>query len=252
MRVLLGNWTLGRLDNIMSESSKIKDLGLRISFISEQFLDTDYEKSTLIGDMNTPEIFVINLEGVDCFTFIDYMEVMRLSDSFSEFKENLKRVRYRSGEIAFENRNHFFTDWREFNSDFVDDVTGVIGAQRTKVVLKTLNTKEDGGYFLEGIKPLKRKIKYIPSSAIDDSVINKLKTGDYVGIYSSIQGLDVSHVGIIINWKEAIYPVRKKPFSNGVNIRHASSAKKYRKVVDEDFRNYISDKPGIVILRPKD
>lgn len=237
--IYLGSWSKDKLESIMHKASRIKDAGSRIKFVSRQFLNLDYKESALIGDINTPEIFVINLEGVDCFTFIDYMEAMRLSDSFSEFKENLKRVRYRSGEIAFENRNHFFTDWREFNSDFVDDVTGVIGAQRTKVVLKTLNAKEDGGYFLEGIKPLKRKIKYIPSGAIDDSVINRLKTGDYVGIYSSIQGLDVSHVGIIIRDGDITY------------LRHASSAKKYRKVVDEDFRNYISDKPGIVILKPK-
>lgn len=34
-------------------------------------------------------------------------------------------------------------------------------------------------------------------------------------------------------------------------LRHASSAKKYRKVIDEDFRGYTSDKSGLIILRPK-
>jgi hypothetical protein len=249
MNVILGRWTEDKLDEILRESSKIKEAGARIDFLSRLFLGTNYKESTLIGDVNTPEVFVINLEGVDCFTFIDYIEAMRLSgskrisDSFSEFKENLKKVRYR-GKVAFENRNHLFTDWREFNTESVDDVTEKIGGQKTKSILKILNRKEDGTYFLQGIQPGEREIRYIPSDAIDDSVISKLKTGDYAGMYSEMQGLDVSHVGIIIK-----DPIRSS-ISNGVNLRHASS--KYKKVVDEDFRDYITTKPGLIVLRPKD
>ncbi len=240
MNILLGNWTRDKLDRRINESSKIKDVGLRINFLSREFLDMDYKEATLIGDTNRPEVFVINLEGVDCFTFIDYIEAVRLSVSFSEFQENLKKVRYRSGKVAFENRNHFFTDWREFNPDFVGDVTEQIGAQKTKHITKILNRKEDGTYFLQGIHPEHREIKYIPSDAVDDSVINKLQTGDYAGIYSETQGLDVTHVGIIIKEGDSIY------------LRHASSEKKHGKVIEQDFGNYISDKPGLIVLRPKE
>ena len=96
---------------------------------------------------------------------------------------------------------------------------------------------EDGTYFLNGILPQQREIQYIPSDAIDGSLIDKIKTGDYAGIYSEIQVLDVSHVGIIIKDRDLIY------------LRHASS--RYKKVIDEDFRNYISNKPGLILLRPK-
>jgi len=248
--ILLGKWTQDKLDHIMRESSKIKSAGARINFLSRLFLGTDYKESTLIGDVSTPEVFVINLGGVDCFTFIDYIEAMRLSgseqisDSFSEFKDNLKKVRYR-GKVAFENRNHFFTDWQKFNSEFVGDVTEKIGGQKTKSIIKILNKKEDGTYFLQGIQPVEREIEYIPSrrvesptDAIDDSVISKLKTGDYAGIYSERQGLDVSHVGIIIKERSSTY------------LRHASSEK--GKVIEQDFRDYISDKPGMIVLRAKD
>jgi hypothetical protein len=253
MDINLGNWTQDKLDHIMHRSSKIKDAGSRINFLSRQFLSMDYKESTLIGDANTEEVFVINLEGIDCFTYIDYIEAMRLSGSFSEFKKNLKKVRYRAGEVAFKNRNHFFTDWREFNSEFVDDATEQIGAQKTKSITKILNQKEDGTYFLEGIYPREREIKYIPSDAIDDSVMDKMKTGDYAGIYSEIRGLDISHVGIIIKDRESIYPVRKKvpaKPSNRVYLRHASSEKKHRKVINQDFKGYISNKPGLIVLRP--
>lgn len=237
--IVLGRFSEEELDRLIHESSQIKDVDRRIEFLSSQFMGLDYKESTLIGDINTPEVFVINLKGVDCFTYIDYIEAMRLSRSFLKFKVNLRKVRYKSGKVAFENRNHFFTDWQKFNSDFVDDITEEIGAGKTIRVQKRLNEKEDGTYLLIGINPVQREIKYIPSDAIDDSVINKMRTGDYVGIYSPVKGLDVSHAGIVIKDGDKIY------------LRHASSQKKQRKVVDQDFKNYIVNKPGIIVLRPK-
>jgi len=84
-----------------------------------------------------------------------------------------------------------------------------------------------------------RKIYYIPTSEIDDDLLNKLHTGDYVGIYTDIEGLDVTHTGIIIKKDDGVY------------LRHASSKKKNQKVVDEDFKEYVQNTPGMVIFRPK-
>jgi hypothetical protein len=238
--IRLGKFSQDELDHIIRESCLIGNAGSRIDFLSRYFLDIDYAESTLTGSENTPEVFVINLDGVDCFTFIEYVEAMRLSNSYSEFESKLKMVRYKSGVVSFENRNHFFSDWREFNPDFVDDVTKKMGSWSTMTVLKKLNEKEDDKYFVPGIRPVDREIFYIPSDAIAGSVIEGLKTGDYAGIYSPSKGIDVSHVGIIVTDKEGIY------------LRHASSQKKYRKVVDQDFKNYIAKKTGLIVLRPKE
>jgi len=237
--ILLGKWTPEELDSILYEGMKINDLGLRIKFLSAYFLETPYQESTLEGDINTPEVFVINLEGIDCFTFLDYVESMRLSSSFNEFKENLKRVRYRGGNVSFKNRNHFFTDWSEFNSDLIDDVTEQIGGKKVICVKKILNEKEDGTLFLQGIQPRERLIHYIPANTLDDLIINALRTGDYVGLYSTERGLDVSHVGIFIKEKSKIY------------LRHASSLEKHGKVVDQNFKEYIAEKLGIIIFRSR-
>lgn len=236
-RILLGKWTQEALNKILLKASEIKDLGERIDFISRRFLGIPYKGSTLTGGKDTPEIFAMNLREVDCFTFLDYVEAMSLSGSFQEFKENLKKVRYWSGKVSYESRNHFFTDWLERSGDFVADVTEKIGEKRMVEVEKTLNLKEDGSCFLPGIRPSQRVVAYIPSNAIDSSVLDKLRTGDYIGVYSPVKGLDVSHVGIFIKDGDEIY------------LRHASSLKK--KVLDEDFRDYIAGKPGIVVLRPK-
>ncbi|MBI5097774.1 MAG: DUF1460 domain-containing protein [Nitrospirae bacterium] len=237
-QIILGKWTREKLDDLLKESSSINDAGKRIDFLSGKFLGLEYRESTLIGDINTPEIFVINLKGVDCFTFLDYTEAMRISKSFAEFKENLKKVRYQSGNVVYENRNHFFADWIEFNSDLVEEATEYVCAGKSHQVKKILNQNNDGTCFLPGIPCRERKIVYIHSGDVDNVVIEKLKTGDYIGIYSEKPGLDVSHVGIVIKVEDNIF------------LRHASINS--TKVVDEDFLKYISDKPGIIVLRPKE
>jgi len=236
--IQLGKWTKKDLDHLLAEATSIAQIGPRIAFISGQFLGTPYKESTLIGNAGTHEVFTINLEAMDCFTYLDYVEAMRLSDSYSRFKVNLKRIRYYSGKVAYTHRNHFFTDWRERNPS-VTDVTGEIGRGRARVVPKRLNEKTDGTYFMTAIPIAERDVTYIPAEAIDNVVIDSLQTGDYVGIYAEAAGLDVSHVGIIIKDRDATY------------MRHASSAPSQRKVVDDDLKLYMRDRPGIVALRPR-
>jgi hypothetical protein len=238
--ILLGRFSYEALDLILSKASEIPDVGQRIDFLSGNFLGLEYQEGTLPGSDHSPEIFVINLLGVDCLTFVEYIEAMRLSKSFREFQANLKRVRYKSGIIGYTNRNHFFTDWIEHNRDFINTITGKIGARKTRQIRKVLNVKEDGTLFLPGIQPVTRDIDYIPSEHIDDAMFHTMKTGDYIGIYSDLQGLDVSHVGIVIRDGEMVF------------LRHASSQKEYRKVIDQDLRHYIMHKPGIIVLRPEE
>jgi len=239
-KINLGKWTEGRIDELLDKASSIDRPGERVAYLSENFLGISYEESTLIGSEDVPEAFVINLGHVDCLTFIEYIEAMCISKSFSDFKENLKRVRYRSGSLSFANRNHFFTDWKAFNSECVVDVTKLIGGEKCKEVSKRLNERHDGTFFVQGVSGRLREVVYLQSIHVDDAVISKLRTGDYIGIYSKEDGLDVSHVGIFINKQSDSY------------LRHASSVKKYRKVIDEDFRYYLEAKAGIIVLRPRD
>ena len=236
MKIVTGKWTERELDRLIVEAAKIGDVGGRIDFLSEKFLGTAYREFTLIGEIETPEVLVADLSGVDCFTFIDYVEAMRMSGSFDGFIGNLQKVRYKSGRVSFQDRNHFFTDWIESNRETVADVTGRVGGPATAVAIKMLNQKEDGACWLPGIRSLRRELRYMPSSALG-TALEKLETGDYAGIYSEKPGLDVSHVGIVIKGKGEVF------------LRHASS--KHGKVVDEDLGNYIANRPGLIVFRPK-
>src|SRR3989337_4043195 len=146
-----GKWTIPILDNIMCEAARITDTGERIGFISRQFLNTPYKESSLIGSLTVPEDLVIDLEGMDCMTFIEYVEAMRLSGTYAEFTINLRMVRYKKGIDAYESRRHFFTDWVGYTPQTVEDVTTIVGGEKPVRVKKGLNLKMDGDSKLPGI-----------------------------------------------------------------------------------------------------
>jgi len=232
-----GKWTTTILDSIMREAARITDTGERIGFISRQFLNTPYKESSLIGSLTVPEDLVIDLEGMDCMTFIEYVEAMRLSGTYAEFTINLRMVRYKKGIVAYESRRHFFTDWVGYTPQTVEDVTTIVGGVNTVRVRKRLNLNSDGTYILPGICITEREISCIPVYAIDNIVVEQIKTGDYAGIYSDKDGLDVTHAGIIIKDENDVY------------LRHASSRKDTYKIVDENLIKYLTGKNGLIILR---
>jgi hypothetical protein len=234
--VKLGKWTREALDRLIAEASAIPVPGERIEYLSRQFLGIPYGASTLIGNASTPEAFVINLEAVDCFTFLDYVETLRLVSAFEEFAVRLREVRYRDGLVSFSSRNHFFTDWAHVLPS-VRDVTREAGGGFIRTVTKLLNVQGDGSLYLPGIEPRQGAIDYIPAARIKN-ILGGLHVGDYIGIFADVPGLDVTHVGIFVQ-------------NNGQALfRHASSAANVRCVVDQPFLDYVADKPGIIVLRP--
>jgi len=204
----------------------------KIEKCSEVFLGVPYKSNTLIGSKDTKEKFVINLDGMDCFTYIDYVHSLVLSHDYYDFVDNLKLARYRNGIVSFETRNHFFYDW-SLNVKGIQDITKRIRKNKVTTVRKFLNMKSGGSVFLEGIPIRAVEISYIKAKFITPVYLKKIHSGAYVGIYTEKEGLDVSHVGILIKEDGKYY------------FRHASSIE--GKVVDIDFLEYIKDKPGIIV-----
>ncbi|MGT3291138.1 DUF1460 domain-containing protein [Yersinia enterocolitica] len=207
-----------------------------ISHVSSAFLSTPYEANTLIGGADTPESLVANFNGVDCFTLLDYVEALTRSRNQESFLNNLARVRYTWGQVDYLNRRHFFSDWFATEQYNAKDVTQDISTDYA-VADKHLNRKPDGGEYIPGLGIQPRKINYIPSKAINEQVLSRLKSGDYIGVYSPLDGLDVSHVGIVVHHDGQVW------------FRNASSLVANRKVVDSPFLEYMHTKPGIVVLR---
>jgi len=216
-----------------------KDAGTSIKNVSAIFLGTPYKANRLIGSNEEKEQLVIDLGNLDCFTYLDYVESLRKSDSILTFFENVINTRYSSGQIDYLSRKHFFSDWVSENAHNVNDVTSQMSPQVNSVT-KYLNRKSNGETYIQGLDIRQREITYIPGTNINDAVISKLQDGDYIGIYTNIDGLDVTHTGIFIRG------------NHGPVLRHASSSSVNRKVVDSPFINYVKSKPGILVYRAHD
>ncbi|MET3589835.1 hypothetical protein ABID23_000922 [Bartonella silvatica] len=239
VRVKLDPYTLTTLDILLKKNLKARphERGKLIGLLSEAFLGTPYRANMLHGSKNISEKLIIDFRGLDCFTYLDYVEALSKSTSQIEFINNVIRTRYIGGNVSFFNRKHFFTDWAYRKYKLATDITAKISPNVVKVE-KYLNKKANGGSYLPGLPIVKRKITYIPSHFIDEKVISHLKTGDFIGIYTKLAGLDVTHVGFFIMTDHD--PV----------LRNASSLKENKKVVDSPFMDYVKKTPGIIVLRP--
>ena len=223
---------------VPAEIAGLTDPGTRVVRISARFLDTPYRPHTLIGSADRPEQLVAEFGGVDCFTLLDYVEALRRTATPGEFRQKLIEVRYRDGNITWAGRRHFFTDWAAAPGRRIVDVTMEVGGSHTQQRRKVLNRKADGTLFLPGVAVQERTIGFIPTAALDRTLLDRLRPGDYVGIYAPEPGLDVSHVGLLVRQGDRLL------------LRHASSRRPEQRVIDSDLPAYLAGKPGIVVLRP--
>ena len=216
--------------------SRPKDKLIRHKHYSSAFLERPYKSDTLFGDSKNKEVLVVNLEEMDCFTYLDYVHSLIHAENYYDFINQLKNTRYKDGIVSYKNRNHFFYDWSK-NIENIKDVTNKLFEGQSTQVIKNLNLKDDGKLFLNGIEVRRVSISYLKPQFVNNENLRLFKSGDYIGIYSHLKGLDVSHVGILIE-DEGTYL-----------LRHASSSSSINKVIDVNFLEYIKNKPGIIIYR---
>ncbi|MCW2002873.1 hypothetical protein FHY30_001628 [Xanthomonas arboricola] len=233
-------YTAGKLIAVLDQVARHRHLstGHMIDVVSAQFLATPYRDHVLQGSASTPEKLIIDFTGLDCFTYLDYVEAARRSYSQQDFVNQLVLTRYVDGIVSFTHRKHFFSDWANRTYELATDITAAVSPDSVTVV-KQLNLKADGSNYLPGLPVVQRAITYIPTAHIDAALIRKLRTGDFIGIYTPLAGLDVTHVGFFIMT------------DRGPMLRNASSRAENQKVVDSPFLDYVARTPGIIVYRAK-
>jgi len=144
---------------------------------SQSFLGTPYQANILIGSASQPEQMVVNLHGVDCFTFLDYVHTLSRLGSEADFLNQLVKTRYKDGEISFVKRKHFFTDWYASMPQNALDVTAAVSPDPV-TVQKQLNLKADGSRILPGLGIFDRKITpNIPTDKINPVCAHRIADG---------------------------------------------------------------------------
>jgi hypothetical protein len=221
------------------------------------FLGTPYVAHTLETE---PEQLVVNLRGMDCTTFAENClaitkTIQSGTHTFEQFAKDLKNIRYRNGKIkGYPSRLHYFSDWIFDNQQkrLVQNISKEIAATPYNKEIDFMSTHpgsykqlKDSAALVEKIAEVEkdmnsRQLFYIPETKIVE-VEGKLMDGDIVGITTSVEGLDISHVGIL---------VRK---GGRIHLMHASSLTEEVVVSEETLEEYLLNSKsatGIMVARP--
>ncbi|MPV99585.1 DUF1460 domain-containing protein [Bombella apis] len=221
----------------------------RIVLISQAMKGTPYLAQPLIGSATTPEELVLSWRGVNCMTFVEIVLAASMSLTVEQFIHALIATRYSHHHVSFRERRHFLSDWLHGAPVLCRDLGPCFPYART--VEKTLNLKlpsPDNGHdtsspttdrYVPGLPVKRRHITYLPTRPfLDDlqagGVRRIVKTGDVIGIYSPLAGLDVFHIGLAIWQNHSLY------------FRNASSLPEHRYVVDTPLDHYIRQRRGLI------
>lgn len=221
------------------------------------FLGTPYVGATLEKE---PEGLVINLREMDCSTFVENVisltQTLQSEDpSFDTFCRNLQHLRYREGRITdYTDRLHYTSDWIYVNAHkgLVKDVTKEIGGKPLDLNLSFMSTHPESYKQLNGnperiarIEAKEKEISarsyfYIPEEEID-ARSREIKNGDMIGFVTTINGLDLSHVGIAY-WQ-----------NDELTFIHASSSAAKQVIINKEslsaYVKRIKSNKGVMIVR---
>lgn len=204
------------VDRYLSEMAPRKNLSQSELMVETArfFLGTPYVAATLEKE---PEGLVVNMREMDCTTFVEnVLALVRTLQSprpsFDVFCRELQSIRYRNGQITgYPDRLHYMSDWIWDNAcqGIVRDISCEVGGEPLPLHLSFISTHP------EAYKPLKqrpdwvrqiaeqeaeinhRTYYYVPKTKID-TVAPRLQSGDIVCFVTTVPGLDVSHVGILL------------------------------------------------------
>ncbi|HTN68822.1 MAG TPA: N-acetylmuramoyl-L-alanine amidase-like domain-containing protein [Dysgonamonadaceae bacterium] len=177
------------------------------------FLEIPYVAHTL--DLNTDEALVVNLKELDCVTYVETVLALSFTArsnnlSMNYFKEMLTKIRYRTNEITdYASRIHYTSDWvfeNEKNGLLKNISKGLSGIKETKKIdfmsahRNAYKQLANDDAMLEKIGDIENRINdrggfyYLPKHLIAAKA-NDIPHMAVIGFVTSIDGLDISHVG---------------------------------------------------------
>ncbi len=181
---------------------------------------------------------------------------------FQSYRSYLAQLRYRGGDVdGFASRLHYSSDYFFDNVkkgtmlNVTQEVGGALAKRDSRRIdfmsthpnaYKQLKANADQ---LEKIKMIEEDMHlrggyfYIPKAAVA-KIEKSIQNGDFIGITTSINGLDMSHTGIAVRGDDGV-----------LRFMHASSALNKVVISEGSLSDYLATngkQTGIVVMRPLD
>ena len=188
-----------------------------VAFYAKQLLGTPYVAHTLEGEK---EMLTINIDELDCTTFVETLYALTRTtlenrQSWRDYAANLESLRYRGGMMGdYSSRLHYISEWiiDNYSRGNLVEVTGDLPHSQHQI--KTINFMSkhyDSYQSLKNDEDMTALIRKIEEKLVNHrapilkkswlgnkDVIAALQEGDFVGLVTNIEGLDISHLGIIV------------------------------------------------------
>jgi hypothetical protein len=210
-------------------------------------------------DQTPAEQLVCRLDGFDCFTFDEAMLAMARAvksgnHSYDDYKRFTRQLRYRDGEIGYCNRMHYYTEFIKQAEErgVLRNVTQDLGGKRLNTTYAFMGEnrseypqlKSDSLY--QCIQNVEERLNrtmtnyYIPQDSIR-AVYDRLKAGDLIATATDIEGLDVTHTGLVYKGESDTTGLLHASTSGGVKI--SPDLQEYVKSIDSQI--------GVIVARPQ-
>lgn len=188
----------------------------RVAFFARMFEGVPYAGHTLEG---SPEVLTVRVDSLDCTTFVETAMALAITvgegrSSWRDFVYNLRRIRYRGGEVdGYPSRLHYISDWavdNKYRGNF-SDVSSVF--PRCTYIVRSIDfmsanrdrypaLADDSIYqCIRNTENAYRnhRFYYIKTTDLAAKDIKAaLHNGDVVGLVSNLKNLDVTHMGIVV------------------------------------------------------
>lgn len=228
--------------------------------VAKRYIDTPYAAGTL--EAKGEERLVVNEDSVDCTTFVELSVARWLSAKKGnlDFEEQVQQLRYRGAIVdGYLSRLHYFTDWVEENTRRgVWHELAPTNEDNTIWHTDTLNLSfmsehpqsypylSDNPWAIDSLRSIEQRYAHHPIYYIGKEHLGltseelPIKDGDIVALVTTIEGLDVTHLGFAI-WR-----------GETLHLMHASM-KHGKVVIDErSLYEYLQGRkscPGVRVVR---
>jgi cell wall-associated NlpC family hydrolase len=236
-----------------------RPIGEILQELGVQYLGLPYLTGPLDGFGR--EVLVCRLDGFDCFTFLEAVLAaargVAVQDySYESYVERTREQRYRDGVMTdYCSRLHYYTEWISDNEEkgLVNNITPDIGGIRLDKEYSFMSehresyprlAENDSMYqcISQVEDQLNRTLEYfyIPQDSIHVAY-DKMLAGDLIATSTDIEGLDVTHTGMVYRGDDGSTGLLHASTSGGVKISPDL----------EEYVQGVKSQTGIIVARAR-